>query len=96
MGFFKIDKEKYARYSMVPGAAAKAVATPQYGNTQLGIALTKAAATLDAKLKAGTIKPATAAGYRSRLDGLKPLIGADEESGLLQVAQIIGGINRAL
>jgi hypothetical protein len=96
MGFFKIDKEKYARYSMVPGVAAKASAAPQYGNTQLGVALTRAAEALNAREKAGKIKPATAAGYKARIDGLVPLIGNDEESGLLQVAQIIGGINRSL
>jgi hypothetical protein len=94
MGFFKIDKTKYARYSMLPGAAAEAA--PQYGNTQLGVALTKASEILSAREKAGKIKEATAKGYKTRIDGLVPLIGKDEDSGLLQVAQIIGAINRAI
>ncbi|MCL2712731.1 MAG: hypothetical protein FWD37_05625 [Methanomassiliicoccaceae archaeon] len=97
MGFldklFKIDKTKYAAYSMVPGAAKKG---PQYGDTQLGIAMAKAVEIVDAREKAGKIKPANAAGYKGRIDGLKGLIGGDEASGLVQVAQMIGAINRSL
>ncbi|MDR0778076.1 MAG: hypothetical protein LBE48_01365 [Methanomassiliicoccaceae archaeon] len=95
MAWFKIDKTKYARYSMMPGAAEQAPAAA-YGNTQLGKALTKASDILSAREKAGKIKAATAKGYKTRIDGLVPLIGKDEDSGLLQVAQIIGAINRAI
>ncbi|MDR2866349.1 MAG: hypothetical protein LBV13_02980 [Methanomassiliicoccaceae archaeon] len=93
MGFFKIDKTKWARYSMMPGAAKS---EPQYGDTQLGKAMAKAIATIEAREKAGKIKPANATAFRGRIDGLKPLIGKDEDAGLLQVAQIIGAINRSL
>ncbi|MCL2785740.1 MAG: hypothetical protein FWD81_00745 [Methanomassiliicoccaceae archaeon] len=88
---FKTDWSKYAAHSMIMKPKA-----PQYGNTQLGIAMTKALATLDDREKAGKIKPANANAYKGKIDSLKPLIGVDEDSGLLQVAQIIGSINRAL
>jgi hypothetical protein len=96
MGFldklFKIDKTKYAAHSMVIGANKG----PQYGDSQLGKAMVKALETLAAKEKAGKIKASTAAGYKARIEGLKLLINVDEPSGLLQVAQIIGGVNRAI
>jgi hypothetical protein len=88
---FKTDWSKYEAYSM--RAKPKA---PSYGNTQLGVAMTKAVALIDAREKAGKIKAATASGYKGRIDGLKPLIGVDEDTGLLQVAQMIGSINRAI
>jgi hypothetical protein len=89
------NKKKYARYSMLPGAAAGADA-PDYGKTQLGIAMAKAVVTINAKEGAGKMKAANAAMYRAKIDGLKPLIGKDEDAGLLQAAQIIGSINRSL
>ena len=88
---FKTDWSKYAAHSMVMKPKA-----PTYGNTQLGIAMAKAIATIDDREKAGKIKPASASAFKGRIDGLKPLIGVDENSGLLQVAQIIGSINRSL
>jgi hypothetical protein len=95
MGFldklFKIDKTKYAAYSMVNVKKG-----PQYGDTPLGVAMAKAVDIVDAREKAGKLKPANATGYRGRIDGLKGLIGNDEASGLLQVAQMIGAINRSL
>jgi len=96
MGFldklFKIDKKKYARYSMVPGADDG----PDFGNTQLGIALAKALATVEAKEKAGKIKPSNAAAFKGKIDSLAALIGKDEDAGLLQAAQVIGAINKSL
>jgi len=91
---FKTDWSKYEAHSML--MKPKKAAAPNYGNTQLGIAMAKALATLDAKEKAGKIKPANANAFKGRIDGLKPLIGVDEDTGLLQVAQIIGSINKSL
>ena len=87
----KTDWSKYAAYSMVMKPKA-----PAYGNTQLGIAMAKALAVVEAREKAGKIKAATASGYKGRIEGLRPLIGVDENTGLLQVSQMIGSINRAV
>jgi hypothetical protein len=86
----KFDKAKYERYSIVIKKKE------DIGSTQLAIAMKKAYATVNAKLEAGKMKPANAAAFKSRICGLKPLIGTDEDSGLLQVAQIIGAINKSL
>ena len=88
------DWSKYEAYSMVMKKKDKEKEfVPE---TQLGKAIVKALATIDAKEKAGKMKPANAAAFRARVNGLKPLIGKEEEAGLLQAAQIIGGINRSL
>ena len=87
---FKTDWSKYAAHSMVMKPKA-----PAYGNTQLGIAMAKAIATIEAREKAGNIKPSNAAAFKGRVEGLRPLIGVDEDSGLLQAAQIIGSINKS-
>jgi len=84
------DWSKYEAYSMVQ---KKKEVIP---DTQLGRAIAKALATIDAKEKAGKMKPANAAAFRAKVEGLKPLIGKDEDAGLLQAAQIIGGINKSL
>jgi len=101
MGIFKIiSKDDLASHSMMRAAvkseASSSSSPSSYGNTQLAIALAKATATLNARVAAKKIKPSTAAAFRGRIDGLKPLIGKDEDSGLLQAAQIIGSINRAI
>ena len=67
-----------------------------YGKSRLGIAMTKAMATLDEREKAGKIKPASAGAFRGRINALKPMIDKEEESGLIQIAQIIGSINRSV
>lgn len=98
MGFFEkmvIKNKKYARYSMLPGANAEPD-IPDYGKTQLGIALNKAAATVVAKEAAGKMKPANAVAFKAKIDSLAALIGKDEDSGLLQASQVIGAINRSL
>jgi len=84
------DWSKYEAFSMV---MKKKEVLP---DTQLAKAIAKAMATIDAKEKAGKMKPTNAAAFRARVNGLKPLIGKEEEAGLLQAAQIIGGINRSL
>jgi hypothetical protein len=84
------DWSKYEAYSMV---VKKKEVIP---DTPLGRAIAKAMATIDAKEKAGKMKASNAAAFRARVDGLKPLVGKDEDAGLLQAAQIIGGINRSL
>jgi hypothetical protein len=84
------DWSKYEAHSMV---MKKKEVLP---DTPLGRAIAKAMATIDAKEKAGKMKPSNAAAYRTRVNGLKPLVGKDEDAGLLQAAQIIGGINRSL
>jgi hypothetical protein len=90
---FKTDWSKYDAHSMLVKKQAK---NESYPDTPLGRAIAKAMATIDAKEKAGKMKPSNAAGFRARVNGLKPLIGKDEDAGLLQAAQIIGGINRSL
>jgi hypothetical protein len=67
-----------------------------YGKSQLGVAMTKAVSILNDREKAGTMKPAIAGSYRARIEGMKSMIGTDEEAGLLQISQIIGSINRSL
>jgi len=90
---FKTDWSKYEAFSMVTKKQEKKEKLP---DTPLGRAIAKALATIDAKEKAGKMKPANAKAYRDRVNGLKPLIGKDEDKGLLQAAQMIGGINRSL
>lgn len=85
------DWSKYEAFSMV--MKKKEAPLP---DTQLARAIAKAMATIDAKEKAGKMKPANAAAFRARVNGLKPLVGKEEDAGLLQAAQIIGGINRSL
>ena len=87
------DKKKYAAFSMV---AKRESSGGNYGNTQLGIAMNKAVANINAREGAGKMSAANAKAYKGRVDGLKPLIGVDEETGLLQIAQMIGAINRSL
>ena len=86
---FKTDWSKYEVHSML---AKKKVSYP---DTPLGRAIAKAMALIDAKEGAGNIKASTAAGYKARTEALIPLIGVDEDSGLLQASQIIGGVNRS-
>jgi len=82
----KTDWSKFEAFSMLPKKKVS------YPDTPLGRAIAKAMATLEAKQAAGAIKASTAAGYKARLEGL---LGAEEDAGLLQVAQIIGGVNRS-
>ncbi|MCL2143008.1 MAG: hypothetical protein FWH44_01955 [Methanomassiliicoccaceae archaeon] len=89
----KTDWSKYEAYSMV---MKKKVCYSGYGDTPLGRAMVKALAAVDARVGAGKMSAANAAGYKGRIDGLKPLIGNDEPTGLLQVSQMIGAINRSV
>ena len=66
------------------------------GRTQLSIAIEKAIAVIDAREKASKMKKNNADAYRTRVNGLRTLIGGDEDAGLLQVAQIIGAVNRSV
>ncbi|MCL1984438.1 MAG: hypothetical protein FWG58_03445 [Methanomassiliicoccaceae archaeon] len=90
---FEANRKKYAALSMI---AKRGSSGAEYGNTQLGIAMNKAVSTINAKEKAGKMSEVNAKAFRGRVDGLKALIGVDEDSGLLQVAQMIGAINRSL
>jgi len=87
---FKTDWSKYDAYSMVMKKKES------YGDTPLGNAIVKAIAAVDARVQAGKMSAANAAGYKGRINGLKPLIGNDEPTGLLQVSQMIGAINRSI
>ncbi|MCL2607034.1 MAG: hypothetical protein FWD92_00540 [Methanomassiliicoccaceae archaeon] len=95
MGFldklFKRCKKK--KSAEVEKAAVK---KSQYGNTQLGKAMTKAVDTINEREKAGKMSAVNAAAYKGRVDGLKGMIGKEEDTGLLQVAQIIGAVNRSV
>ena len=92
----KAESVKKADVAAKAECRADAKKCTDYGKSKLGVAMTKAAALLDSREKDGKIKPAVAKSFRARIDGLKPMIGKDEEAGLLQISQIIGSINRSL
>jgi hypothetical protein len=95
MALFK-KKYSYPAHSMVMNRVAAVEAAPDYGNTPLGRAMAKAIAAIDARVGAGKMTAANAGGYKARVGALQPMIGGDEEPGLLQVAQIIGAVNRSV
>jgi len=103
MGFldklFKKGKKKSADGNKVVAkktAGEQTAEEPDYGNTQLGKAMTKAVDTINGREKAGKMSAASATAYKGRVDGLKGMIGKDEDTGLLQVAQIIGAVNKSV
>lgn len=69
------------------------VASKGYGSSPLGKALNFAEAKLDAKQN--SISKAELAVFKSKIAACAENIGKDEESSLVKVSQIIGGINRA-
>jgi len=97
MGFldklFKRDKKKK---SADVCKTAKCDSAACYGNTQLGKAMAKAVNTINEREVAGKMSAVTATAYKGRVEGLKEMIGKDEDAGLLQVAQIIGAVNRSV
>jgi len=95
MALFK-KKYSYPTHSMVMNRAAAAPAAPEYGDTPLGRAMAKAVAAIDARVGAGKMSAANAGGYKARVNALQPMVGGDEDPGLLQVAQIIGAVNRSV
>ena len=92
MALFK-KKYSYPEHSMVARAAA---AAPNYGDTPLGRAMAKAIVAIDARVGAGKMSEANANGYKARVNALQPMVGGDEEPGLLQASQIIGAVNRSV
>jgi len=99
MALFK-KKYSYPAYSMVVNrteeASAAAAPAPKLADTPLGRAMAKAIAAIDARVAASKMSAASASGYKARVNALKPMVGGDEEPGLLQVAQIIGAVNRSV
>jgi len=88
-------KKKY-RYPEHGMAGNREPEKPEYGDTPLGKAMVKALAAIDARVAAGKMSASNASGYKAKVNSLQPLIGNDEEPGLLQAAQIIGTVNRSV
>ncbi|MCL2890738.1 MAG: hypothetical protein FWF40_02455 [Methanomassiliicoccaceae archaeon] len=95
MAFFK-KKYSYPAHTMIMNKGAAAEAAPSYGDTPLGRAMAKAVAAIDARVGAGKMSAANASGYKARVNALQPMVGGDEEPGLLQAAQIIGAVNKSV